>query len=125
MGPLGAALELDHGGDGLTIAACSRQTRHWHRIDPTVGAKPKQGVHRSALKGVVQGVTGLESKAAGVVPMTSSSPHPTFVGDHHRHGLVNDFDFDTGALVGQNQGSTLVAKKLGVGLDFFDHQAAL
>ena len=50
--------------------------------------------------------------------------HPAFVADHHGHRLVDHFDFEHGFFVGLNQSAARVGKDFGVGLDFFDHEAA-
>ena len=56
--------------------------------------------------------------------VAAARAHPAFVADHHRHRLIDDFDFGNGFFLGLYQSAPCIGKGFGVQLDFLDHQAA-
>ena len=119
-----AAFQFDQRGDRLAVAPSARQQRHRHRIDPAIRPEHQQGVDAAALKGVVQAITRLEGKAAGVHTVAEARAHPALLAHHHRHRLVHHLDFSHSLFLGLDQGAARVGKGLRVGLNFLDHQAA-
>ena len=120
---LGAGLEFDQRGDGLAVAARTRQAGHRHGIHTAVAAEDDQRVHRPAFKRAVQAVAGLEGEAGGLVAVAGARAHPALAGDHHGDRLVHHLDLGHGLFLGLDQRAARVGEGLGVGLDLLDHQA--
>ena len=127
---MGASLQFDQAGDRLAVAPATGQQRHRHRIDAAVGAKGQQGIDGAALERAIQRIAGLEVVFGcwrAIEPVTRPAllrAHPAFLAHHHRHGLVHHLDFEHHFFLGLDQSAARISEGLGVGLDFFHHQAA-
>src|SRR3546814_20632232 len=65
-----ARLDIDHGRNGLAIAARRRQARHRHGVDPPTAGEGHQIVDASAFNGLVQAIAGLEVELRRILAVT-------------------------------------------------------